>query len=465
MRLLNRLLPRRMMSQLGLLFVMAIIIANLLAISGIQLMGSLLSPAMRKLAIERVELAYLSSQMSHAMPSFLQRDDGTTFWIADRAEVRPFPMRREEQRLQQILLQRPGLHADVQATFQLERTDGGRARWHFFSAARRDPLRLRSTVSLPDGRFLNGIQPVEPAFAWVQWLTLTLIALALPLILISLYCANRVVRPIRQLAAAADALSRGEWRASLPLIGPRESRDLTHNFNLMQQRLARHLEGQTRMLASMSHDLNTPLTELRLQIELLECGETRDDMLESLGDLQAMVNETLSFIRDETAQETTRACNLRHVISEVCQRYQQRGEAVSWHTDRDAIISCRPLAMKRALTNLIENALTYAGDARVSLSVMDEQIKIEVSDSGPGIEPSSLERALQPFVRLSAGQAPTGRLGGGLGLGLAISRACVQAHGGELRLNNRSPAGLCVTLLLPVGHQKLNVTPPQKVRP
>ena len=309
------------------------------------------------------------------------------------------------------------------------------------------------------------MQPSEPGFAWVKCVTLALIALAVPLLLLSLYFTYRVVRPIRQLAAATDAISRGDWSGTLPLVGPRESQDLTRSFNLMQQRLARHLEGKTRMLASMSHDLNTPLTELRLQIELLECDDTREDMLESLSDLQAMVNETLSFIRDETAQEQTLPCNLSDVISDLIQRYQQRGQSVSGQGANDIVISCRPLAIKRVLSNLIENALTYAGDATVILSRNPGWVSIVILDSGPGIAEELIERAFEPFVRLNAQSKGTERFGGGLGLGLSISRACVHAHGGELLLENRSPAGLCATILLPDEHQKFSVTPPQNVRP
>lgn len=448
---LKPLLPQRLMSQLSLLLVSAIIIANLLAIGGIQLAGNLLSPAMRNLVVERIELAYLTSQQSPGVPFHLLREDGARFWIAEQAEVAPFPMRREELRLRNALLKLHGFSPDNQVIFQLERTDGGSARWHIFSTARRDPLRLRSSVALSDGTFLNGIQPIEPAFAWLQLLTLSLIALAVPLLLLSLYFTNRVVRPIRRLAQATESISRGVWSGNLPLVGPRESRDLTRSFNMMQQRLARHLEGQTRMLASMSHDFNTPLTELRLQIELLDPDEAREDMLESLNELQNMVSETLNFIRDETVQEQTCPCNLSQLIGEMCQRYEQRGHKVRWQTPDKITINCRPLAIKRALGNLIENALMYAGDATLTLNSVEGVVTIAIMDQGPGIAEPMLERAFEPFVRLEAQHAAPAHFGGGLGLGLSIARACAHAHGGELLLQNLSPVGLCATMVLPSG--------------
>lgn len=446
---LKRLLPQRMMSQLGLLMVSAIVIANLLAVGGLQLIGNLLSPATRNLAVERIELAYLASQLDPGSPLPILRQDGARFWIADRAEVTPFPMRREERRLRDAVLKLKGFSPDVQVTFQLERSNGGPARWHLFSTENSEPLRLRSTLSLPDGTYLNGIQPLDPAYAWIQLLSLSLIIMTVPLILLSLYFTHRVVRPIQRLAAAADALSRGDWTGSLPLVGPRESKDLTGSFNLMQQRLARHLEGKTRMLASMSHDFNTPLTELRLQIELMEAGEARDDMLESLTELQSMVSETLNFIRDETPQEKTCRCDLSKLLSDLTHRYGQKGESVTWQGEDGITITCRPLAIKRVLSNLIENALSYAGEASVRLTAESNMVRIDVLDSGPGIPEKQLEHVFEPFVRLNDNRTARRHFGGGLGLGLSIARACVHAHGGELSLKNRSPAGLCATILLP----------------
>lgn len=446
---LKCLLPQRMMSQLGLLMISAIVIANLLAVGGLQMIGNLLSPATRNLAVERIELAYLASQLVPGSPLPVLRQDGARFWIADRAEVTPFPMRREERRLRDAVLKLKGFTPDVQVTFQLERSNGGPARWHLFSTENSEPLRLRSTLSLPDGTYLNGIQPLDPAYAWIQLLSLSLIIMTVPLILLSLYFTHRVVRPIQRLAAAADALSRGDWTGSLPLVGPRESKDLTGSFNLMQQRLARHLEGKTRMLASMSHDFNTPLTELRLQIELMEAGEARDDMLESLIELQSMVSETLNFIRDETPQEKTCRCDLSKLLSDLTHRYGQKGESVTWQGEDGITITCRPLAIKRVLSNLIENALSYAGEASVRLTAESNMVRIDVLDSGPGIPEKQLEQVFEPFVRLNDNRDARRHFGGGLGLGLSIARACVHAHGGELSLKNRSPAGLCATILLP----------------
>jgi signal transduction histidine kinase len=227
------------------------------------------------------------------------------------------------------------------------------------------------------------------------------------------------------------------------LSGPQEARDLTTAFNTMQANLARHVEGRTRMLAAVSHDLNTPITELRLQVELLEPGPERDDMLDSLGELSAMVRETLNFVRDDAVQEATRRTSLSALLDDLAKRYRRMQQPVTWQGAPPLLLDCRPLALKRALTNLIDNAVKHGGDACISLKREDSGVLcVEILDHGSGLPQDWLNKVFEPFVQLGASD-------GGLGLGLAIARSCIQAHGGELLLENRPPAGLCAVVRLP----------------
>jgi signal transduction histidine kinase len=211
----------------------------------------------------------------------------------------------------------------------------------------------------------------------------------------------------------------------------------------MQVNLARHVEGRTRMLAAVSHDLNTPITELRLQVELLESGAARDDMLESLGELSAMVRETLDFVRDDAVQEATATLSLSDLLDDLAKRYQRLRQPVTWAGAPALLLTCRPLALKRALTNLIDNALRHAGDADLSLAREDNGwLRIEILDHGQGLPEAWLSKVFEPFVQRGVSD-------GGVGLGLAIARSCIQAHGGELVLENRPPAGLCAVVRLP----------------
>jgi signal transduction histidine kinase len=159
-----------------------------------------------------------------------------------------------------------------------------------------------------------------------------------------------------------------------------------------------------------------------------------------------MVAETLDFIRDDAVQEPTARLSLTGLLDDLARRYRTLGQPVSWQAGPEVFCRCRPLALKRALTNLIDNALQHGGDAVISLErTAAGEISLEILDHGPGIDPARLEQVFEPFVQLSAEKSARG-----LGLGLAIARACVQAHGGELILENRPPAGLCAVLRLPV---------------
>jgi signal transduction histidine kinase len=441
---LKRLLPRRLAHQLGLLLVLALAASHAIAILFLQRSGALVHPLSRTLVLERLSTAYhavdgldgdQAQRLLQAMSSAESR-----FWVDPTAEVAPFAMHDEEQRLAADLAERlevPGANI----TLQLERIGGGPARNGVLSPAGWEPLRLRSSIVLPSGLRLNALQHPAGAYEWGHLLAYALPVSTVPILLILLFFMGRVVRPFRTLATAAERISRGEWVASQRLRGPREAQELSAAFNLMQERLARHIEGRTQMLASLSHDLNTPLTELRLQLELLDDDALRADLLESLDELRTMVSQTLGFLRDEAVQEGMGRLSLTALLDELARRYRLMGQPVTWAYDEGLYCYARPVALKRALTNLIDNALRHGGGAQVLLRREQQQLCLEIVDHGPGIDPSQLELVFQPFVRLTNSE--------GTGLGLTIARSCIQAHGGELRLYNRSPAGLCAQVLLP----------------
>ena len=445
-----------MTHQLGLQLLLALLASNAIAMLYLQRSGALIHPLSRTLTLERLVTAYhIAHELNAADASRVlatMNTDEARFWIDRQPEVDPFEMRSEEQRLTHELRQRLGLPPTVALDMQLERTSGGPAREHVFFPAGWAPLRLRSSLELPDGLRLNAMQHPAGAYEWSRLLAYTLPVTTIPVLLIVIFFMRRVVQPVKTLALATERVSRGEWIAPLPLSGPQEARELTTAFNVMQERIARHVEGRTRMLAAISHDLNTPITELRLQLELLEDGPARDDMLESLDELRAMVRETLDFVRGDAVQEATVRVSLNVMLDDLARRYQILGQPVIWAGGAPINCDCRPLALKRALTNLIDNALLHAGDATLSLSREEGgMIRLEVLDHGPGIEPAWLAQVFEPFVQLGRGGGDVSQ-GGGLGLGVAIARACIQAHGGELALENRPPGGLCAVVRLPAAH-------------
>ncbi|WP_054086042.1 MULTISPECIES: ATP-binding protein [Pseudomonas syringae group] len=444
-----------MTQQLALLLLIALLASNGIAMLYLQRTGALIHPLSRTLAIERLITAYhatqgLSAADASRLLAAMQTPD-SELWVSAWPVANTQDMRAEEYRLVADLSQRLMLPAETTIGMQLERISGGPAREHVFVAAGWAPLRLRTSIDLLNGSFLNGIQHPAGGYEWGRMLAYTLPVTTIPVLLIVVFFMRRIVQPVKTLAKATERVSRGEWIPPLPLSGPQEARDLTTAFNIMQARIARHVEGRTRMLAAISHDLNTPLTELRLHMELLEDGPARDDMLESLDELRAMVRETLNFVRGDAVQEATAEISLTALIDDLAKRYATMGTPIGWDGASEIRCRCRPLALKRALTNLIDNALKHAGDATVRLfKTHDGDIRLEVLDHGPGIEAAWLTHVFEPFVQLSKTGTDHPQ-GGGLGLGLAIARACVQAHGGELTLENRPPAGLCAVVRLPAG--------------
>ncbi|PHN24699.1 ATPase [Pseudomonas sp. ICMP 460] len=447
MRALSRLWPRTLAHQLSLLLLLALLASHAIAMLVLQRTGSLIHPLARSFSLERLSTAHhtaidLTPEETAHLLAGMSSDDAR-FWIAPTPEVAPFELRPEEQRLARELRSQLRLPEAAAIGMQLERISGADARTHVFSPAGWAPLRLRSSVELPNGAYLNAVQYPAGAYEWGRVLAYSLPVTTLPVLLIVMFFIARVVRPIKTLAQATERVSRGEWIAPLPERGPQEARDLTAAFNTMQANLARHVEGRTRMLAAVSHDLNTPITELRLQVELLEPGAARDDMLESLAELSAMARETLNFVRDDTLQEPTTTVSLTALLDDLATRYQRLQQPVSWAGAPPLLLTCRPLALKRALTNLIDNALRHAGDARLALTRQhDGWLCIEILDHGQGLPEDWLSKVFEPFVQ-------RGVSNGGVGLGLAIARSCIQAHGGELLLENRPPAGLCAVVRLP----------------
>lgn len=312
---------------------------------------------------------------------------------------------------------------------------------------RRPSLALLISVALPDGTWLNAGTgfPPPPGWALPSLASLGLSAALVALVVILLV--RRIARPMQQLATAADALGRGEATAPLVEAGPLEVRRTMRAFNRMQARLRRFVDDRTRMLAAISHDLRTPITSLRLRAELVDEDENRERMLATLDEMQRIVEASLEFAREEASSETTRVVDLSALIESVVSDLADLGGDATFAGAPRTPYPCRPAGLKRALRNLIENAIAYGGGARVRLERDEEQLRVVVDDVGPGIPPDMLERVFEPFVRLEGSRS---RDTGGIGLGLSIARTIARGHGGDVVLANRPSGGLAATLLLPL---------------
>jgi signal transduction histidine kinase len=301
-------------------------------------------------------------------------------------------------------------------------------------------------VQLKDGSWLN------TAFAKKMvnsmWSTQSIISLAVTAVILSIcaaFIARGMTRPMRRLAVAAEALGRGESVTPLPESGPDDIRQTAVAFNLMQARLQRFVEDRTRMLAAIGHDLRTPITSLRLRAEFVTDDETREKMLSTLDELRAMTEATLAFSREQATEEATRNVNLTALVESLCDDLVEIGHDVTCLDAPKIGYRCRADALKRAVRNLVENAVRYGERARVSLRSGPSAIEIVVEDDGPGIDAEAIERVFAPFFRLENSR---NRETGGIGLGLSIARNIVRHHGGDITLTNTG-SGLIATISLP----------------
>lgn len=262
---------------------------------------------------------------------------------------------------------------------------------------------------------------------------------------LSLVAVRYATRPLRRLADAADALGRNLDAPPLPETGPLETLRAVRAFNGMQQRLVRLIAERSRALAAVSHDLRTPLTRLRLRAELLDDGPVREQIIADVEDMQAMIDATLAYLRD-LRSETPRPIDINALLSSLAEDEQSLGRQVSLAGEAASPYVGRLSALKRAITNLVDNAIRYAGAAELRIVDAGGQLQLVVEDRGPGIAAAELARVTEPYYRLDGSRS---RDTGGVGLGLAIARDVAVLHGGELRLENRAGGGLAATLVLP----------------
>ncbi|MBX9749224.1 MAG: HAMP domain-containing protein [Roseococcus sp.] len=261
---------------------------------------------------------------------------------------------------------------------------------------------------------------------------------------------RRLTRPVADLAAAAERLGRGVNAPPLPENGPREVATAAAAFNTMASNIRRFVADRTQMLAAISHDLRTPITRLRLRAEFLDDEDQRRKMLADLAEMEAMIAATLTFARDDAANEPAGAVDLaslaRTVLDEAADACPERAAAIAYEGPEHLVLQLRPVALKRALTNLIGNALKYGDAARLRLEARGQGAVLILDDDGPGIPEGAQEAVFQPFHRVEGSR---NRETGGTGLGLTIARSILRAHGGDVTLGNREGGGLRVVARLP----------------
>jgi len=313
-------------------------------------------------------------------------------------------------------------------------------------AGRTDPIELTLSIRLATGDWLN-VRTMfhRPALQLTPQALLPVLLMAVAVALVAWWTARRVVGPMRALAISADRLGRGLEADPLPMTGPTEVRETTQAFNRMKDRLTRFVNERTQMLAALSHDLRSPLTAMRLRIEMLD--ETEDSIrLKALAEeMQAMVEATLEFARGVARAEPPSDVDLAALVGDLVGDVGD--DRATLVPSPPLPVTIRPQALNRALRNLIDNAVRYGGAAQVALTQEPGIAIITIADKGPGLPDDQLEAVFEPFVRFEGSRS---RDTGGLGLGLAISQTIIQAHGGTVALHNRPEGGLEAVVSLPM---------------
>ncbi len=306
---------------------------------------------------------------------------------------------------------------------------------------------LRAAVQLDPDLWLNIVSQIpDEAGFWSGPTLVSLFFMSLAVLLLSAMAIRRLIGPLAQFGQAARRLGRDMESPPLDENGAIEVREVAQAFNEMQRRLRRLIENRTRMLAAISHDLRTPITLLQLRVELIEDREQRERMLAILADMEQMIRSVLDFSRQDAVQEAVSRIDLGSLIGTQCTELQDAGHRVDCPPLPRLGFSGRPIQLRRAIGNLLGNALRYAGAAEVRLDTDQGWVEIQVLDRGPGIPEEALERVVQPFYRCESSRD---RSSGGVGLGLSVAQAVAHAHGGELILSNREGGGLSAVLRLP----------------
>jgi signal transduction histidine kinase len=264
-----------------------------------------------------------------------------------------------------------------------------------------------------------------------------------------LWIARRIARPLRELTAAAQRFGRGGGTPEAVAVrGPADIAGLVQSFNALQLRMTAMLDEKDRMLGAIGHDLRTPLAALRVRIESVEDDTDRARMEDTIAEMNRTLDDILSLARMGRPSEPLTDVDLAALIDAVVEDFRDLGQDVGFEEAARLRMRLRPSLVRRAIRNLIENAVKYGGGAEVRLVPDPATVRIEVADRGPGIPEARLADVFEAFTRLENSR---NRDTGGIGLGLALARTIVREAGGDVRLANRAGGGLCATIELPRG--------------
>ncbi len=400
------------------------------------------------LAIARLAETVQRTRTGQTTPAMMRGSiASTTSPIIDSMSLRPEVVSQAREMLEQVGIRVGRIRAaEVPAReFQVQVDGQGRL---LRKAAVHQRRVIVVSAEIDRNRWLTTAAPLPPlnpgVFGWLIFQTFVLYGFVL---LTVLWVGGRLARPLAELRHAAERFDRRSEEQPIVEQGPVDIRRLIAAFNAMRTRITGMLDEKDRMLGAIGHDLRTPLASLRVRTELVEDDAERARMAATIDDMNRTLDDILSLARLGRPSEPEQRVDLPALIDSVVEEFEDLGADVSAEeTDRLAV-PMRPNLIKRALRNLIENALKYGVRARVRVRPDGADAVVEVDDDGPGIPPAEIERMFQAFTRLEQSRS---RDTGGSGLGLALARAIVDAHGGVLTIVNRDGGGLRAEMRLPL---------------
>ena len=308
--------------------------------------------------------------------------------------------------------------------------------------------RIEIKVQLPQGLLNVNVHEKRlyssTPYIFLMWM----IGSSLVLFAIAIIFMRNQIRPIRRLAIAARSFGMGRGSSEIKPSGAKEVRQATQAFRQMRERISRQFAQRTEMLAGVSHDLRTPLTRMKLQIEMLERTPETRELQDDIHEMEKMIDGYLTFARGEGSESLSKI-NLASLIEEIISTERRDGSLINFVNKSKTIksVTLRPQAIKRAITNLIINSKKYAETVKVEFEYNSEHAIITIDDNGPGIKPDHRDDVFKAFFRLDPSRNTDT---GGTGLGLTIAKDIIQSHGGDLLLSDASLGGLRATITLPL---------------
>jgi signal transduction histidine kinase len=313
-------------------------------------------------------------------------------------------------------------------------------------------------AQLPDGRWFSGsnFSPQPPSDDFVR-LTAGTVITFLFVLGAALWIASRLSRPLNDLTRAAAHVGSAGNPEEVIVRGPGDVRQTLEAFNAMSRRVSQLLGEKDVMLGALGHDLRTPLASLRIRLETMEPESERDKAVKTIEEASRLLEDILELARHGRSKEPVTPMDITVLVEDMVEDYSDTGMPVTLSSSQKAPVGVRPVLFRRALRNLIDNAVTYGDRARVSVQKVGNEALVRIEDDGPGMSEESLKSAADPFYR---GDTSRNRITGGAGLGITLADAIAKAHGGSLELENRKPNGLVATIRLPIITPQASQMPP-----